>query len=291
MVEKLRDTLQGDSWTSLKLDPAFFCLRDFTGRLIGMTFVHVDDMLLATNNSVQAESHISRLLSKYEIKDVKMADDDGGVLYFRTVPDDMKPGGLALQQDQMEFVRARCEPARMSRVRARQEGAQCTTRRNSRDAECGREFALGNLRNTSRRVFRDLKGQVELGVVSTVKFVHTYQKLATPVNVPVQIGCGLTLSCMCAAQELFGLGCPFCGRPDEGVTNQILDSKPNTNVSPEFLSESLWTSLCWQTSVPPKWWSFFRTVLCRVAHSFSPIPSDLWRTVEMTVETRVVDQQ
>ena len=145
--------------------------------------------------------------------------------------------------------------------------------------------------NSSSAVERYLKGQVELGVVSTVKFVHTYQKLATPVNVPVQIGCGLTLSCMCAAQELFGLGCPFCGRPDEGVTNQILDSKPNTNVSPEFLSESLWTSLCWQTSVPPKWWSFFRTVLCRVAHSFSPIPSDLWRTVEMTVETRVVDQQ
>ena len=44
----------------------------------------------------------------------------------RTVPDDMKPGGLALQQDQMEFVRAGCEPASMSRVRARQEGAQCT---------------------------------------------------------------------------------------------------------------------------------------------------------------------
>ena len=40
---------------------------------------------------------------------------------------DMKPGGLLLQQDQMEFVKARCEPASMSRVRARQEGAQCTT--------------------------------------------------------------------------------------------------------------------------------------------------------------------
>ena len=38
----------------------------------------------------------------------------------------MKPGGLALQQDQMEFVRVRCEPASMSRVRARQEEAQCT---------------------------------------------------------------------------------------------------------------------------------------------------------------------
>ena len=128
---ELRDTLQGDSWTSLKLDPAFFCLRDFSGHLIGMIIVHVDDMLLATNNSHQAESHISRLLSKYDIKDVKRADDNGGVLYcgkrIRTVPDDMKPGGLSLQQDQTEFVKARCEPASMPRARARQEGTQCTT--------------------------------------------------------------------------------------------------------------------------------------------------------------------
>ena len=44
----------------------------------------------------------------------------------RTVPDDMKPGGLALQQDQTDFVKARCEPASMSRVPARSEGYQCT---------------------------------------------------------------------------------------------------------------------------------------------------------------------
>ena len=66
-----------------------------------MIIVHVDDMLPATDNSHQAESHISRLLSKYDIKDVTRADDGGGVLYcgkgVRTVPDDLKPGGLALQ--------------------------------------------------------------------------------------------------------------------------------------------------------------------------------------------------
>ena len=94
-----------------------------------MIIVHVDDMLLATNNSHHAESHISRLLSKYDIKD--RTDDDGGVLYrgkrVRTVPHDMKPGGLSLRQDQTEFVKARCEPASMPRARARQEGTQCTT--------------------------------------------------------------------------------------------------------------------------------------------------------------------
>ena len=96
-----------------------------------MTIVHVDDMILATNNSHQAESHISRLLSKYDIKNVKRADDDGDVLYCRkrvwTVLDDMKPRGLSLRQDQTESVKARCEPASMLRARARQEGPQCST--------------------------------------------------------------------------------------------------------------------------------------------------------------------
>ena len=115
-----------------------------------MIIVHVDDMLLDTNNSHQAESHISRLLSYFDFKDVKRTDDDGGVLYrgkrVRAVPDDMKPGGLALQQDQMVFVRARCEPASGSSVHAR---------RNSREAEYDKEFALDNRRNTFRRVLRD----------------------------------------------------------------------------------------------------------------------------------------
>ena len=127
----LRDTLQGDAWTSLKLDPAFFCLRDFSEHLIGMIIVHDDNMLLATNNSHQAESHISRLLSKYDMKDVKRTDDNGGVLHcgkrVRTVPDDTKPEGLSLRQDQTEFAKARCEPVSMPRARARQEGTQCTT--------------------------------------------------------------------------------------------------------------------------------------------------------------------
>ena len=83
-----------------------------------MIIVHVDDMLLATNNSHQAESHITSLLSKYDIKDVKRADDDGGVLYCGKRVRTVKLGVLSLQQDQMDFVRARCELASMPRVRA-----------------------------------------------------------------------------------------------------------------------------------------------------------------------------
>ena len=47
-----------------------------------MIIVHVDDMLLATNNS----PHISRLLSKYDIKDTMRDDDDGGVLLWKASP-------------------------------------------------------------------------------------------------------------------------------------------------------------------------------------------------------------
>ena len=74
---------------------------------------------------------------------------------IRTVPDDMKPGGLSLRQDQTEFLKARCEPASMPRARARQEGTPVYNQRNSRDAKYDREFAMGNRRNTSRRVIRD----------------------------------------------------------------------------------------------------------------------------------------
>ena len=103
-----------------------------------MIIVHVDDMLSATNNSHQAESHISRLLSKYDIKDLKRANDDGGALYcgkrVRNVPDDMKPGGLALEQDQTEFVKTLCEPASRSRVTSPTRGSSVYDTRNSRDA-------------------------------------------------------------------------------------------------------------------------------------------------------------
>ena len=94
--KELRDTLQGDSWTPLKLDPACFCLRDFSGHLIGMIIVQVDDMLLATNDSHQAESHISRFLRIYDIIDCKRTDSNEGVLYcekrIRTVPGDITRG-------------------------------------------------------------------------------------------------------------------------------------------------------------------------------------------------------
>ena len=175
--KELRDTLQGDSWTSLKLDPALFCLRDFSGHLTGMIIVHVE------------ESHFSRLLSKYDIKDVKMADDDGGVLYcgkrVRTLVDDMKPGCLSLRQDQTEFVKARCEPARFASSPSLTRGSPVYNKRNSRDAKYDREFALGNGRNTSGRVIRDQSVAEEtisaLGVRSQARRTN-YKTLEGPRN-------------------------------------------------------------------------------------------------------------
>ena len=97
--KELRDTLQEDSWQSLILDPAFFNLLDFSGHLIGMIIVHVDDLLL--DNKRQPPSRISHLslLRKYGVTDCKRADSNEGVLYsgkqIRTVPDDLRPGEIS----------------------------------------------------------------------------------------------------------------------------------------------------------------------------------------------------
>ena len=52
--------------------------------------------------------------------------------------------GAFLDMNQTEFVKARCEPASMTR------GSSVCDQRNSRDAKYDREFALGNRRNTSQ---------------------------------------------------------------------------------------------------------------------------------------------
>ena len=106
------------------LDPVFFCLCDFSGHLIGMITVHVDDMLLTTNISHRAESHISRLLSKHDIKDVKRDEDDGGEFGVCWM---IRNLGVCLCDDQTVFVKARCEPASLPWARARQDDESLAT--------------------------------------------------------------------------------------------------------------------------------------------------------------------
>ena len=88
-----------------------------------MIIVHVDDMLWATNDSHQVESHTSRFLRTYDVSDCKRADSDEGSCIVgkrvRTVPDDVTPGGLALRQQE-----------------------------NPRDAKYDRELALADRRDT-----------------------------------------------------------------------------------------------------------------------------------------------
>ena len=117
-----------------------------------MIIVHVDDMLLATNNSHQAVSHLSRLLSKHDIKDVKRTDDDGGVLHcgkrVRTVL-----GVSATRPDRVcESSLRTCQYASSP---SPTRGSPVYNKRNSREATYDTEFALGNGRNTSGRVVRD----------------------------------------------------------------------------------------------------------------------------------------
>ena len=119
-----------------------------------MIIVHVDDLLLATNNSHQAESHISRPLSTYDVKDVKRADDDGGVLYcgkrVRIVPDDVKLGGLALRQDQTESCESSLRTCKYVSSPSPTRETLVFDKRSSRDEMCDRQLALGIRRNTSR---------------------------------------------------------------------------------------------------------------------------------------------
>ena len=116
-------------------------------------------LAFGNENSHQVESHISRPLSTYDVKDVKRADDDGGVLYcgkrVRTVQDDVKLGGLTLRQDQTEFCESSLRTCKYVSSPSPTRESSVYDKRNSRDEKCDRQLALGNRRNTSRRVTRD----------------------------------------------------------------------------------------------------------------------------------------
>ena len=166
----------------------FLCLRDFLKISSGMIIVHVDDMLFATNNSHQAESHISRFLGKYDIKDVKRADDDGGVsvlwtdrvwTVLRRCETGRKEGrrrrGLSLATRPAGVRESSLRTCKYISSPSRTRGSSVYDRRNSRGAKCDRELSLGDRRNTSRRVFASelkrkqsallrLRGQPEMGL-------------------------------------------------------------------------------------------------------------------------------
>ena len=139
------------------------------------------DMLLATNNRHQAESHISRLLSKYDTKNGKKADDDGGVLYcgkrVRTVLDDVKHGVWLCNKTRRSFVKPRCEPA--SRVRARQEGAQCTTSeiRETRSMTGSLRWVTGGTRPDESFATSQLQSKQSAPFVSDQKGRKTIKRL------------------------------------------------------------------------------------------------------------------
>ena len=92
----------------------------------------------------------------------------------------MKPGGLSLQQDQTEYVKARCEPTTMPRTRARQEGTPCTTReiRELRSTTGSLHWVTGGTR--SRRVIRDqslAEGTISAPVSDHKRAVRTIKRL------------------------------------------------------------------------------------------------------------------
>ena len=78
--------------TSCKLDQAFFTKRKECGSLMIMMTVHVDDLLVVTDGSREAEACVDQMMKKYGITDVKsVSQSQGGVEYTgQTI--EIKPG-------------------------------------------------------------------------------------------------------------------------------------------------------------------------------------------------------
>ena len=93
-----------------------------------MMTVHVDDMLVATDGSREAEDCVDQLLKKYSITDVKAVSKlDGGVEYTgQTI--EVKPGphGDEAHVHQKKFIQGRFEQISISKQRRGEAESSCT---------------------------------------------------------------------------------------------------------------------------------------------------------------------
>ena len=154
----------------------------------------------------------------------------------RTVPDDMKPGGLALQQDQTEFVRARCGPASMSRVRARQEGAQCTPGeiRDMRSMTGSLHWVTGSTRPDEAFATSQLQRKQSAPLVSDHKrAVQTIKRLRDQPEILLDL-CLPRCACLCTQTQPFTTPMPILTKKDQtvngrrGQSRRVSVSAPST---------------------------------------------------------------
>ena len=140
---------------------------------------------------------------------MKRADDGVGVLCcgkrVRVVPDDVKPGVLALQQKRTEFVNFRCESVSMSQVRARQEGPKCTTSeiREMRRMTGSLHWVTGGTRPDESFATSQLQRRQSAPLVSDHKrAVQTTNRLRGQPEIGLRFRLALTKMCVLVVHRL-----------------------------------------------------------------------------------------
>ena len=93
-----------------------------------MMAVHVDDLLVVTDGSREADSCVNKLLEKYGITDVKSVSQlQGGVEYTgQTIEVKPGPNGDEAHVHQKKFIECRFDPIKISKQRRGEPASQCT---------------------------------------------------------------------------------------------------------------------------------------------------------------------
>ena len=66
------------------VDPAAFYLRDPTGKLVGMMIIHVDDLMIGTDQGIFAKEVVQRLHGRFPFGTWQsVAKESAGVLLWK----------------------------------------------------------------------------------------------------------------------------------------------------------------------------------------------------------------
>ena len=144
--------IQEDSWESLMLDPAFFYLRDFSGHLIRMIIVHLDDRLLTTNNSHQADSHICRSSDNTFHRLQEGRQQRRGLVQWETNSDSSKTWGIGFATRPDGVCEDSLWTCKYVSSSSQPRGGSVYNNQNHIHSKYDPELALGNTRGTPRRV-------------------------------------------------------------------------------------------------------------------------------------------
>ena len=115
---------------SCRMDPAFFIWYHKDGSIGALIILHVDDLLIATDSSGEAELKIDAFMKKYKIGDLTWAERAAaGIEYTGKTIVVMKDGAgkfEGIKVHQTSFIQGRLDPAVISKARRADGSALCT---------------------------------------------------------------------------------------------------------------------------------------------------------------------